>query len=73
MSEFLQDNTAQCLMFSSVRSFQKLEKEAYDLMEVATTGKFLDPAQNPTHILIAMKRVGFLFFKSLVIVAHALA
>ena len=38
---------------------QKLEKEAYDLMEIATTGKFLDPAHNPTHILIDMKRVSF--------------
>ena len=29
------------------------------MMEIATSGKFLDPAQNPTHILIEMKRVSF--------------
>ena len=45
---------------------QKLEKEAYDVMEIATTGKFLDPAQNPTHILVAMKRVSFHHGKKLV-------
>ena len=47
------------LMYILVFVRQKLEKEAYDVMEIATSGKFLDPAQNPTHILVAMKRVGF--------------
>ena len=52
--------------------FQKLEKEAYELMEVATSGKFLDPSQNPTHILIAMKRVGQFSSQVLIIVCEEL-
>lgn len=36
---------------------QKLEKEAMELAEMATTKQFLDPSQNPTKILIEMRRV----------------
>lgn len=36
---------------------QKLEKEAYELEEKVTAGKFLDPEQNPTTVLIEMKSV----------------
>jgi hypothetical protein len=36
---------------------QRLEKEALELAEMATTKQFLDPTQNPTKILIEMRRV----------------
>lgn len=36
---------------------QKLEREAYELEEKVTAGKFLDPEQNPTTVLIEMKSV----------------
>ncbi|XP_060599368.1 dynein heavy chain domain-containing protein 1-like [Ruditapes philippinarum] len=42
--------------------YLQLEREAYELEELATNGKFLDPDQNPTHIIKDMKQIRDKFY-----------
>ncbi|ESP00380.1 hypothetical protein LOTGIDRAFT_173233 [Lottia gigantea] len=60
-SEFV--NTQTPLMTQLLEdNYQRLEKEAYELCEKATTGIFLDPHQNPCFILMEMKAIREKFF-----------
>uniref|UniRef100_A0A8W8M9M4 AAA+ ATPase domain-containing protein n=1 Tax=Magallana gigas TaxID=29159 RepID=A0A8W8M9M4_MAGGI len=61
-SEFV--NTQTPLMTQKLEDkYQKLEKEALELAEMATTKQFLDPTQNPTKILIEMRRIRDRFYE----------
>ncbi|XP_078321880.1 dynein heavy chain domain-containing protein 1-like isoform X9 [Crassostrea virginica] len=61
-SEFV--NTQTPLMTQKLEDkYQKLEKEAMELAEMATTKQFLDPSQNPTKILIEMRRIRDRFYE----------
>lgn len=47
-----------CVMFIlCIICHQKLEREAYQLCELLTTGKFLNSDENPTRVLIEMRKV----------------
>ncbi|XP_052798483.1 dynein heavy chain domain-containing protein 1-like isoform X5 [Mya arenaria] len=60
-SEFV--NTQTPLMTQLLEdTYQKLEREAYELEEAATNGKFLDPDQNPTAVLMDMKHIRDKFY-----------
>ncbi|KAL3832089.1 hypothetical protein ACJMK2_023767 [Sinanodonta woodiana] len=60
-SEFV--NTQTPLMTQMLEdTYQRLEKEAFELSQMATSGKFLDPQQNPTQILIDMRKMRERFY-----------
>jgi len=53
-------NCSYCLTLNLPHLFllsQQLEREAFELEDMATNGKFLDPDQNPSAVLVEMKQV----------------
>ncbi|GFO14607.1 dynein heavy chain domain-containing protein 1-like, partial [Plakobranchus ocellatus] len=71
-SEFV--NTQTPLMTQELEeTFQRLRKEATLQAELATTGKFLDPAENPIRILADMKVIREKFFSTQVQLQEASA